>query len=66
MGCVPCTVSPFQPRPQHRGAWRLWRGLKWSQSKPRGHLEALGCIAKVDGLRHLLGPKRILFEVELG
>ena len=62
----PCTVSPLQPRPQHRGAGSLCRTLRWPQSVPGGHPEAQGCSAKVDGLGHRLGPKGVLFELELG
>lgn len=61
----PCTVSPLQLRPQHRCVEPVQKP-QVAPAWTRRPLGGPGVPSQVDGLKHWLGPKGVLFEVELG
>ena len=62
--CPLCTASPLRPVP-NREVYSLCSRLRWPQpGLSGGPGVAARCPAKVDGLRHWLGPKGVPIEAE--
>lgn len=61
----PCTVSPLQLRPQYRCVEPVQKP-QVAPAWTRRPLGGPGVPSQVDGLKHWLGPKGVLFEVKLG